>query len=526
MSLSGQYLEELSRRYKKQVEELQVAFSKTLLIVEEQSKRSADREQQLCAQNDRLRDDVDKLYDRLGSWHQHVAYAISMLCVQFVWWLLRKLFTRSTRTASGLEDADEIPANLSTSNQSRSARLRRKSTDAIAGSTNGTGGMGSASAHGGNGDVGKSTAGVGTATAGTPKAVATTVAKRRRPSEEALHIGGTYAELMIDDADNDGELSMIDAEEEYDHFADPTNNASDGGALTERQQRKQRRNVVKRTKSLDQSSSLLGQRRLHGNHYDRNDNDSCDNLSANGAGSDADASSTAGSEPVLDENYEVYVPGSDMAYNEFMPDGPSGRSTPVGDMTTVSIGSGVFAAGHHQCNGNIAQASSTTSCGASLLGGKKKTDKLRRLSSPAFLKSPFSRTTSMSLGKASSKVSKKAAAVIGGQHEQTTGWEWYHRRKDTATVGSVPSATVMQSEATAPNSSQASARKTTTSNNKKSKSESPTLRTEQLSLSANGGDRSASTTALTNTSNNSSTRSSTVEKKQGSSLRRMLKKVF
>lgn len=44
MSLSGQYLEELSRRYKKQVEEMQKTFEKTLLTVSEESKRSEERD--------------------------------------------------------------------------------------------------------------------------------------------------------------------------------------------------------------------------------------------------------------------------------------------------------------------------------------------------------------------------------------------------------------------------------------------------------------------------------------------------
>lgn len=45
MSLSGQYLEELSRRYKKQ-EELSRALNKTLNLLKEEVKRSKDREQQ------------------------------------------------------------------------------------------------------------------------------------------------------------------------------------------------------------------------------------------------------------------------------------------------------------------------------------------------------------------------------------------------------------------------------------------------------------------------------------------------
>lgn len=45
MSLSGQYLEELSRRYKRQVEEMQRAFNRTLVAVAEESRKGEEREQ-------------------------------------------------------------------------------------------------------------------------------------------------------------------------------------------------------------------------------------------------------------------------------------------------------------------------------------------------------------------------------------------------------------------------------------------------------------------------------------------------
>lgn len=44
MSLSGQYLEELSRRYKKQMEEMQKTFEKTLITMNEESKKAEERE--------------------------------------------------------------------------------------------------------------------------------------------------------------------------------------------------------------------------------------------------------------------------------------------------------------------------------------------------------------------------------------------------------------------------------------------------------------------------------------------------
>lgn len=460
MSLSGQYLEELSRRYKKQVEELQMAFAKTLLIVEEQSKRTLEREQQLYEQNERLRGDVDVLHERLGSWHQHFAIAATMLSVQFVWWLLRRLCSRSPNEDDDAVAAEEIPDNLSVDNQSRSVRLRRKSTDGTTGGTLAAAGQ----PNGPNGQQ--------------PHVAA----KRRRPSEEAMHVTGrTYANLMIEEVSADAE--------EYDHFVDPTNgDAGSGYNLTARQQRKQRRHV-KRTMSLDQTAVAHGRR----NDYQlaaasaaarRSRRGSCDNL-AHSSTDDSPESSQAGSEPVLDENYEVYVPGSDMVYNEFMPDGPSGQSTPLLAAATTTT-TGVVA--------GQAQASSTSLAG-------KKSDKFRRLSSPAFLKSPFSRASSLSLG---------GKARSG--HEQTTGWEWY-RRKDSAALA-----------AAAANSSQA----TKPAKVKKAKSESPP--SAGSTTIANGGvavgTQSASDTQLTSlVSGGGGMVRSQSDKKQGS-FRRMLKKVF
>jgi hypothetical protein len=45
MSLSAQYLEELSKRYKKQVDDMQKAFDRTLAIVTESSRQAVQREQ-------------------------------------------------------------------------------------------------------------------------------------------------------------------------------------------------------------------------------------------------------------------------------------------------------------------------------------------------------------------------------------------------------------------------------------------------------------------------------------------------
>lgn len=58
MSLSTQYLEELSRRYKKQVEEMQRAFNKTLAAIGESEKKGQERELKQAEEMEALRNQV------------------------------------------------------------------------------------------------------------------------------------------------------------------------------------------------------------------------------------------------------------------------------------------------------------------------------------------------------------------------------------------------------------------------------------------------------------------------------------
>lgn len=58
MSLSGQYLEELSRRYKKQVEEMQKTFEKTVLQMTEERRKSNEREQKYLEQMTNLQEQL------------------------------------------------------------------------------------------------------------------------------------------------------------------------------------------------------------------------------------------------------------------------------------------------------------------------------------------------------------------------------------------------------------------------------------------------------------------------------------
>lgn len=69
MSLSGQYLEELSRRYKKQVEEMQKAFEKKLSTINEELKKRDERELKMQEQLEQVTDKLNILLaEKEGFW--------------------------------------------------------------------------------------------------------------------------------------------------------------------------------------------------------------------------------------------------------------------------------------------------------------------------------------------------------------------------------------------------------------------------------------------------------------------------
>lgn len=376
MSLSGQYLEELSRRYKKQVEELQLAFARSLNIAEEQAKRNFEREQQFYEQTHQLRRDIESLSENFLSWTRISLIFVGFACLQIsIILIVVNIWIRRYLQRIGVHPQND---NQRGNFDQSTVRVRRKSTDAV-------------------------------------KGVSQTAQRKRRPSEEALHISGTYKDLLIQD-----DIVDIDPDyEEYDSFVETKKKGN---------KPKNRRLLnVKRAISMepigkrqDSSSGDLEKLKL---------------LYANAGHSMSET-------PLLDENYDIYVPGNDLAYNEFMPDGPSGDAI----------------------NGNETP-SSTSSI---------KKPKSRRLSSPAFLKSPFSRQNS-----------KKS--------ETTTGWEWYRLKRGS-------------------NTSQP-----------KSKSESPEVRLNGFngSLSSSNNLQSSSDSLRT-----SSTVQTIASDKKAGSFRKMLKKVF
>lgn len=172
MSLSGQYLEELSRRYKKQVEELQSSFAKTLVNIEEQSRKNLERKQELFEQNEKLRNDLEILHERLFSWKNILICCVCFTCVQIViFHIILKIWGRkyglerssSIDVGSMIEKVDDTPRKRKSANVPM--KFRRKSTEE-------------------------------------KRERNLSESMERRPSTEALNITGTYTELLINDSNS------------------------------------------------------------------------------------------------------------------------------------------------------------------------------------------------------------------------------------------------------------------------------------------------------------------------------------
>lgn len=175
MSLSGQYLEELSRRYKKQVEELQMSFAKTLVNIEEQSRKNSERKQELLEQNEKLRNDLEILTERIFSWQNILICCFCFTCVQvLIFHLILKIWGRKyglERNKSSAVTSSEVANGETLTRQRKSGnvpvKFRRKSAE----------------------EKRERNA-----------SESSSSALQRRPSSEALNITGTYTDLLITDS--------------------------------------------------------------------------------------------------------------------------------------------------------------------------------------------------------------------------------------------------------------------------------------------------------------------------------------
>ncbi|XP_072749578.1 SUN domain-containing ossification factor isoform X2 [Anoplolepis gracilipes] len=162
MSLSGQYLEELSRRYKKQVEEMQRSLERAVAAMGEESRKGEEREEKRMEEIAILRAKIailsksveTLLYDR-DSWRSRISAIIQhalLICLEVIVIIVILSYCRK-----GNFEENKFQSGTKKEN------TRRKSAENFSSHT------------------------------------ATKKTKKRRPSEIASHISGTYHELMIDD---------------------------------------------------------------------------------------------------------------------------------------------------------------------------------------------------------------------------------------------------------------------------------------------------------------------------------------
>ncbi|XP_059615916.1 SUN domain-containing ossification factor isoform X2 [Phlebotomus argentipes] len=103
MSLSGQYLEELSKRYKKQVEELQSSFAKALLSIEEQSRRFDEKKEFMLMQHEALREQCEDIMDKICKFC--FVFGVSFTCLQIlIIYLYSRAYQRISRRCKMLMD--------------------------------------------------------------------------------------------------------------------------------------------------------------------------------------------------------------------------------------------------------------------------------------------------------------------------------------------------------------------------------------------------------------------------------------
>ncbi|XP_068150383.1 SUN domain-containing ossification factor [Drosophila tropicalis] len=379
MSLSGQYLEELSRRYKKQVEELQQTLTQQTLTVrtlEDQSRRYIEQEQLYQQQSAALAGEVRALS------HQVQACILVIIIVGtciFLMLVMGTVYYRKLRR----QTQQLLPTVAATSPSKQKLKLsRRKSYEQM------------------------------TATGELQQSPA----KQRRPSEEAMLIlkeCGDSSSNAEDPSTRQRKISVCYGSNN--NIAANMLNASARASLHKRKGAKnswhKEESVTDKFFDVDTLKSLRQQPPQIKAHKKKSQPMGAGNglkrqESAPANYSPLDEHSEEPSQTDYDESLILddddlanFIPTSDLAYNEFMPDGPSGYQ--ILDTVDGKVGPG------QENNTSINSA----------------TKKTRRLSSPGFFKSPFGKSKSKG-GSFNDGIKNSHSA-----HEATS-WEWYRLKRN------------------------------------------------------------------------------------------------
>ncbi|XP_065356672.1 SUN domain-containing ossification factor isoform X3 [Calliphora vicina] len=435
MSLSGQYLEELSRRYKKQVEELHQTLTQqiqTVRTLEEENRRHHELEQSYAERNTQLKNELDDL-----KLHVHACIVVIIFVGAFVFFVLMvgilfyRALSRETKEVLSIYDKGSKKKNVVTASVTSSQKKinRRKSfedfseRDQDASNVSGS----------------------------------YVVDKFRRPSEAAM--------LILKECKGDGTLIKTELQEgEECVHNNPTtsttrqrklsvcygsnsninqsNNQSAGLPPIHPQKSQIKRKGEKHSwpntaqaqlqawqhleelnadEHIGDSAEISSMRMkkpagLNGKSKKKKESQSFKRQQSSPAETSLQLNSSTPTELkgaefderlMLDEDdLDNFIPNADLAYNEFMPDGPRG----------------------YQCvnpNSNANNpASKKTSASKQLVDSNLK--KSRRLSSPVFFKSPFTKSLK---GKISNSNKSNPA------HESTS-WEWYRLKKSASSASS------------------------------------------------------------------------------------------
>lgn len=127
MSLSSQYLEELSKRYKKQVEEMQRLLDKTLVTLNEESKKRDERNKQLEERLNTLALAVENLISEKNSWKSFTIWVIIVSISTFcVFTFCRRTYTRLKQSSDDRTETAEVQRRKSIDVVSHTNVMKRK----------------------------------------------------------------------------------------------------------------------------------------------------------------------------------------------------------------------------------------------------------------------------------------------------------------------------------------------------------------------------------------------------------------
>ncbi|KPU73380.1 uncharacterized protein Dana_GF14555, isoform B [Drosophila ananassae] len=371
MSLSGQYLEELSRRYKKQVEELQQTLTQQTLTVrqlEDQSRRYVEQEQLYQQQSAELAGEVRALTYQVQACIMVIIIVGTCIFLMFV---LGTVYYRKLRRQQQQLKKDQPPVAIA-----KPKLDRRKSYEQMLNPS-------------------------------TPK--------QRRPSEEAMMILKECGDNVSQEQNSSSRQRKISVcYGSNNNIATNMIGATTNGGPSVRSSVHKRKGAkhswhnsldttetscgeqtdkffdVDTLKSLKQIPGKVPKKKSQPQMGLKRQESAPATFSQDQTFEDPATQSDFDESLMLDDDdLANFIPNSDLAYNEFMPEGPSGYQI----LDTVD----------------------------GKTGSEKSKSKSRRLSSPAFFKSPFSRSKNKGYGFNGIKNSHSV-------HEPTS-WEWYRLKR-------------------------------------------------------------------------------------------------